>query len=315
MSNMKQKRKVCVLLPEHYSSNMGGAEYQAKLLVEALINSGKYEITYLCNRSKKEYEPEGYRIVTLEKLHKLIKPSFLSISIFAYQTLHKIDPDIIYQNVGGIFTGIAAYYANKHKKRLIWHIASDDDIVPQWKGNVLREVRLIHERLALKYAIKHSDIIAAQTRHQAKLLKTHYGIETNHFIPIGHPLPNASVDRFERLTILWIANLKPLKRPEKFVELARRFSALKSVSFKMIGQQGWGRWFEDLKKEINHLPNIEYLGRLPQEEVNAYLRKSHILINTSIYEGFSNTFVQAWLRGCQLSVCRSILIKSLLMKK
>ena len=64
----------------------------------------------------------------------------------------------------------------------------------------------------------------------------------------------------------------------------------------MIGRQGWGKWFEKLKKEIQALPNLEYYGELSQDQVNMHLSHGHILVNTSRYEGFSNTFVQAWMR-------------------
>jgi glycosyltransferase involved in cell wall biosynthesis len=42
--------------------------------------------------------------------------------------------------------------------------------------------------------------------------------------------------------------------------------------------------------------NIEYLKELTIEQVNEVLREAHILINTSDYEGFSNTYIQAWMR-------------------
>ena len=32
------------------------------------------------------------------------------------------------------------------------------------------------------------------------------------------------------------------------------------------------------------------------DEVNKVLSESHILVNTSEYEGFSNTYIQAWMR-------------------
>ena len=37
-------------------------------------------------------------------------------------------------------------------------------------------------------------------------------------------------------------------------------------------------------------------ARLSQAEVNALLEHTDLLVNTSDYEGFSNTFIQAWMR-------------------
>ena len=44
------------------------------------------------------------------------------------------------------------------------------------------------------------------------------------------------------------------------------------------------------------MPNLIYVGGVPQDEVNRRLEQGHILVNTSRFEGFSNTFVQAWMR-------------------
>jgi glycosyltransferase involved in cell wall biosynthesis len=55
-------------------------------------------------------------------------------------------------------------------------------------------------------------------------------------------------------------------------------------------------WTKDQLNEIAATPNIEYRGALSQAEVNAVLEHTDLLVNTSDYEGFSNTFIQAWMR-------------------
>ena len=296
MSAIQKMKKVCIILPEHFSSNMGGAEYQAQLLLEGLCATGKYEIYYLCNRADINYQPTNYTLKTIKKSNSLSVLGSLAFVRNLYVELKKIRPAVVYQNVGGIQTGVAAYYSKKHGAKFIWHIASDDDVETQWKSNVTRNIRLFPDRLFLNYAIRESPVIAAQTKFQADLLRKKFGIYCNSFIPIGHPFPDNKYHKNEKVTILWIANMKPLKRPEVFVRLAERFSDNNNVCFKMIGRPGWGNWFKIIQSEINNLKNIEYLGERPQDEVNAYLSRSHILVNTSRYEGFSNTFVQAWMR-------------------
>jgi glycosyltransferase involved in cell wall biosynthesis len=48
--------------------------------------------------------------------------------------------------------------------------------------------------------------------------------------------------------------------------------------------------------QIEGATNVDYLGPLSQEEVNAQLNGAYAFVNTSLYEGFPNTFIQAWLR-------------------
>jgi glycosyltransferase involved in cell wall biosynthesis len=52
-----------------------------------------------------------------------------------------------------------------------------------------------------------------------------------------------------------------------------------------------------LNKCLLGVPNLSYLGPIPFEETNSLLQGATLLINTSVSEGFSNTFIQAWLRN------------------
>ena len=47
---------------------------------------------------------------------------------------------------------------------------------------------------------------------------------------------------------------------------------------------------------IQSTSNLEYLGPKSQREVNALLARAHVYVNTSTFEGFANTFIQAWMR-------------------
>jgi hypothetical protein len=65
----------------------------------------------------------------------------------------------------------------------------------------------------------------------------------------------------------------------------------------MAGRPGHERTYRDLHAKIRSLPNLAYVGELTHEQVNDLIAKSHFLVNTSDVEGFSNTFIQAWMRN------------------
>ena len=66
----------------------------------------------------------------------------------------------------------------------------------------------------------------------------------------------------------------------------------------MIGRPSNSRkWQRLLEQRILDTPRLSYLGEKSVDEVNHILSQSHIIVNTSRYEGFSNTFIQAWLRS------------------
>ena len=99
------------------------------------------------------------------------------------------------------------------------------------------------------------------------------------------------------MLVVWIGNFKLVKRPEIFVRLAEELRHLPDVRFAMAGRAGNERTHGALHAKIRALGNLEYLGELSHDQVNELLGRAHCLVNTSDSEGFSNTFIQAWMRG------------------
>lgn len=98
-----------------------------------------------------------------------------------------------------------------------------------------------------------------------------------------------------RPCIAWVANLKPAKRPEACIPLARAVAHL-GVDVVMAGRiqvPGYER-FED---PAGLPPNLHFLGPLPQSRVNGLLRASLLNVHTCEPEGFPNIFIQAWAQG------------------
>jgi glycosyltransferase involved in cell wall biosynthesis len=102
------------------------------------------------------------------------------------------------------------------------------------------------------------------------------------------------------VTVLWVANFKPWKRPGLFVELASALTDLAGVSFIMVGAGASGsgdrHWNEQLMRQIGVTPNLQYVGAKSQHEVNQLMARAHVFVNTSVAEGFPNTYIQAWQR-------------------
>jgi len=294
---MADLKKICLLIPSHYSGANGGAEYQVMFVLDALCQTNNYDIHYLCRRVAPDFAPRGYQIRKVGRANGLNRFGLFIDAFNVYKALKEIAPHIIYQNVGCAYTGIAAMYAKKYGAKLIWHIASDNDVEPVAEPIFKHRLTKSLDRLFLNYGIRNADIIAGQTKHQSDLLRMNFGRKCNILIPVAHPFPEHEIKKSEKVIVLWVGNLKLLKQPEIFVRLAGEISRTNNVSFVMMGRPaGPEKWFNNLIEQILHVPNLEFLGEVSQDEVNRRLREGHILVNTSRYEGFSNTFVQAWMR-------------------
>lgn len=297
MRRSRQKR-LCFLVQSHYSHTMGGAEYRCKLVIDQLMGNNSFEIYYACRNVDPNFVPNGYHIV---KIGNRLSSYSIYFDMFGLlSALKKIHPHVIYQNGGSGDTGVAALYARKHGANLVHQICNDNTLRSFDGLRLKTRVKNWLNGFLLDYGMKNANTIIGQSTDQDRLLRERYGRKCDFIIPLGHPVPNCKIEKNPNIVkVLWISNFKcHQKQPEIFVKLAKHFLSCKNVNFIMIGGSvGRKSELNQLLSKIKTVPNLQYLGKKSQEEVNDQLLEGHILVNTSRYEGFPNTFVQAWMRG------------------
>jgi glycosyltransferase involved in cell wall biosynthesis len=288
--------KLCIIVPAHWEALMGGSQYQAKVLIDHLLAHYDVDIVYLTLWTDPTFTPQGYRIVRFSDRRGVRRyGSFFDI-MRLYGALARERPDIILQFVGSGHLGIAALYARSHRCQLIWRVTSDRSVEPE-TASWLKPHRKL-ERLFLNLGIRNATLTLAQTEYQRERLAWNFPKAPVQVLPNFHPTPpdcgrNGAVMK----QVAWIANLKPLKNPAAFVRLARRFAHRSDIRFVIVGATlDDSEWTRQTLKDIAATPNLEYRGALSQPAVNALLEHTDLLVNTSDYEGFSNTFIQAWMR-------------------
>jgi len=278
---------------------MGGAQYQAKCIIDELKKTQRYEIFYLARHYDPDYASNGYTLVRYHYPGSEIRGSHRHIIEWSLlpKLLEKIEPDVIYQRVGCSQTGIAAHYALKHRCKMVWHIASESDLGPYRFYPSRLFINRIVDRFLLNYGIMKATHIIAQTDEQQRLLKEKFKRTATAVIPNLHPYPTEKIEKKKPVKIVWVANLKDVKQPEIFIRLASSLRDLPEAQFVMIGAiQGNDRKRQGYLDMMNRAPSLKYLGQISQESVNSILAESHILVNTSAHEGMPNTFIQAWFR-------------------
>lgn len=268
----------------------GGAERQQYMIATHLSKS-QYEVSVAglnFDDNNHTVEEEG---VTLWR----IIPNVRGVSSAPYKAirtllgLRQIDADIYYVRGNDLLCVITALYCKLFGAIFVYGIANDANIEPTH----LSEKGLF--RIPYLKSVASANTVVAQTKHQQNLLFDEHGIEAVH-IPNGYDVPSSSeiIPHEEREYVLWVGSMDPhQKKPLKFVELASR---LPEIEFKLIGPPDNDNpaYASEVEMAATKLTNLEYVGYVHPDQIHDYYKRASLLVNTSEFEGFPNTFLEAW---------------------
>ncbi|HEX7637966.1 MAG TPA: glycosyltransferase family 4 protein [Burkholderiaceae bacterium] len=284
-----------VLVPASGLGFVGGAEVQQAVQMRALQRAG-YRISVL---TKDEGQPE---VVDCEGIAIHRVPSDAGRGLpgtrFLYPrmtdvvaALRRIDPDVVFVQTASEQVAAAALYARLAGKRLVFAGASD----PDFARGALPGLSRWHATL-YRLGLRAADAILVQNQFQREALARNFG-RLGRLVQNGYAEAGAIPGAFEG-HVLWAATVKPLKRPELFIELARSLPARRFV---MVGGPGLtpdARAFHAVvQRSAADVPNLEFVGHVPFDRVGRWFDGAALVVNTSDYEGLPNTFMQAWIRG------------------
>lgn len=175
-------------------------------------------------------------------------------------------------------------------------VASDKDLSPDYRPGNKEQNHYGMPKWKGHYSLCHADCVIVQSDTQRQVLREHFGRDG---VLIRNPVHIASDDpqhwrpRERREFVLWIGRSDDYnKRPMLFVQLAQQCPKL---DFLMIVSRTDERAFVALQDCSP--PNLRILEHLPPPEIWDYLHRARVLVNTSRFEGFPNTFLQAAVAG------------------
>ena len=95
--------------------------------------------------------------------------------------------------------------------------------------------------------------------------------------------------------VLWVGRISEQKRFEWLLDIAERCP---DIAFDVVGAaSAESDYSSTLIQRATGVPNVKMHGWVPYAEMTWYYRNCHILCCTSAYEGFPNTFLEAWALG------------------
>lgn len=270
---------------------VGGEQVQQALLAKALVSRGHSASMIVLDYGQNSIT--NYHGVTV---FKTFRPSAgLPVLRFVYPRWVKIwsamsaaDADVYYVSCAGMHLGLAAIFCKRHNRKLVFRVAHDHDCEPEFLLVKYRRDKLLYE-----FGVRHANAILVQTaKQQIRLNRNYHRIGKIAGMLVERPLamPPRTVD------VLWVNNIRPFKRPDIFLELAR---SMPDLRFQMVGgpQPGHEALFDAIQKKALLIPNLEFCGHVPYHSMDSYYSSARIFVNTSESEGFPNSYLQSWVRG------------------
>lgn len=160
-----------------------------------------------------------------------------------------------------------------------------------------------HNRKLWQKSLKVAEYVVTQNAYQQYSLKQHTGKESLLLSNIWRKPDSNGAKQSHTTDVVWVANLRRLKRVEWILNTAK---AMPHLQFTIIGGPSGNEkeYYHTIEKEAKTIPNLHFLGKRTFQEANAIVANSRLLCCTSEFEGFPNTFLQAW--ACDVPVVSTV---------
>jgi glycosyltransferase involved in cell wall biosynthesis len=296
-----KKISICIVSHAGYgaiaggnSGHVGGVERQTSLLALWLAERG-HDVSFLTwdEGGDPEEVIGGVRVIKICGSNaglpglRFFHPKWTGLN----RALAAADADVYYQNCGGCVTGQMALWCRRNRKPMLYSLASDAHSDPE-----LLEMPTFRERTLYRFGLRNATRTVSQTAVQQRSLRDHFQVESE-VIPMPAPGPSDAdyqpPNRGNRL-VLWVGRVCRVKRPDRLLEIAR---ACPDLSFVMAGPVYDDEFSIHVAKDAASVPNVKMLGAVAREEISQLYRQASVLCCTSDYEGFPNTFLEAWSHG------------------
>ncbi len=293
----KSEARVCfvslnsshLLFHENSRSFMGGAELQQFLIGSELSRRGR-GVSFI-TRKPESVEPlacKGINVFTTFRQSEgwPVVRFFYPRAYTILKALTKVDTDIYYVRGSSFILALVVFIARCRGRTVVFCGAYDLDFEPD-----RIELPSHKDKWMYVWALRRVDAVIAQNSTQQRLARENFGLSTE---KIHNCYPPATGQSSFHPEALWVGNFRDTKNPEAYLSLAEKIPEFR---FNMIGGKPGQRDFQKITESAQHIANLNYLGFRPLEETEKLFGRVKLFVNTSQYEGFPNTFLQAWSRG------------------
>ncbi len=300
------KPSICFVAPNAYTllsaredlSHIGGAELQQVFLARELAARG-YRVSFvtLDHGQGDGVEHDGITVYAAYAESagipgvRFFHPRWTGL----WAAMKRAGADVYYKRCADYEVGQAALWCRRRGRLFVFATACDADcMVP------LPLLTSGRERYLYRLGLRLASGVIAQTETQQRLLLDNFGVASSVVHNCCPAAPTDEMAKFRgngdgRPHVLWVARIAEQKRLEWLLDVAERRP---HMVFDVVGAAGGQSAYEtNLARRAAGIANVVMHGRVPHSDMPQFYRRASVLCCTSLFEGFPNTFLEAWSRG------------------
>ncbi len=145
------------------------------------------------------------------------------------------------------------------------------------------------------FAMRHSDLVIAMSEHQRALYLARDiqpGFYRNLVLERTRPR-----DARKDIDLLWVARCQTVKRPMAFLDLVAQ---MPNAGCTMVCPPEDLQLWQEVQKRAKTLPNLDLHEMVPYHQIQSVYDRAKVFVNTSVTEGYANSFIQAGQGGAAI---------------
>jgi len=267
---------------------LGGSEVQLSLIAKKLAENKSFEVSFIVGDfGQKKIEKKAnilfYKLCGLKKESGFFGK--ISKAIKYFNLMKKIDADVYFTSAAGPDIGVISIFCKILGKKHVHRVASNIDVDETY----IKRSGL--SGLLYGYGLKNSNAIMVQSKDQQYTLLKYHAIKStivkNSFKIYRRRIKHKKI-------ILWVGKARRLKKPELFIDLSKEFPKENFVMICPIANEELN-YFSQVKSKAGEVENLQFIKLVQFSKIQKWFNEAKVFVNTSEYEGFPNTFLQAGL--------------------
>lgn len=274
-----------LVLEKNTTRVSGGAELQVALLSKELAGRGVGTVILGGDTGQRDGSAiDGVRIRTGGQFHSGNPAAMLASMPRVFSVIREEKPDWVFLLGWTAWMAVVVAMRGVLGYRAGFICGLDSELT----GDFRRENPV--RGGVFEWGVAKCDLRYAMTEHQRALFtKRGWSCAMYRNLILPRAFENAGV---KTVDFLWVSRCQPVKRPHLFLDLVE---ALPESSFEMVcPREDVGLW-ESVAARAKKLANLRFIEKVPYHEIQRYYDAARVFVNTSEWEGWPNSFIQAGL--------------------